>query len=493
MDMLLKQERLDYYERVVDRTVEDSFTVDVVVPDTLEDVGEALLADGDFCLWRLDMNTGSAEAEGEWKGIVCFRADGSEKLLHFPVSAGVRLRMLDDHITPELRPYAQFRVSDVTVQLMNSRKLRLRLRVSMSVQAYAMSALEITTGVKKNPESLFTKTTETICTMVTDVAEQVFTAGDRSELRAAPLEGELLACHSEILADVPKRSGARVILNGKVHTTILYQAEGQPIPITEVIETGFAQLLDLENAGDQDQLYCQTQLTAAEVTVRDSGAIDTEFHIVVQTKCMHEQRISCISDAYSVQNPVHLETAALELTHGKPTDSIRFTAESEATLDRSQTLIWSASRVRTFKLTEHQASGSADIIALFLDTEGHWTSKRFEIRLEQTIPPDTRLLDARVLQISASPDLHLRVSAELEVLTVSNSSVQQIVTMKQTDDATCKNADRSSLVLLPREEDPDLWEIAKTYGSSIDLIRSVNAVPDGETASAYLLIPRVVC
>ena len=93
MDLRLKQERLESYACVLDRTVEDVFTSDVIVPDALEDVGEILFTDGDFCLWRLDLGSGSAEAEGEWSGSVCYRAENDGSLQHFPVKVGVRLRM----------------------------------------------------------------------------------------------------------------------------------------------------------------------------------------------------------------------------------------------------------------------------------------------------------------------------------------------------------------------------------------------------------------
>ena len=493
MEMLLKQDHVSFFSCVLDRFVEDSFTADVVVPDSLEDVSEILTADGDFCLWRLDLNSGTAEAEGEWNGRISYSPDSADLLLQFPVSVGVRLRMLDDRIEPELRPFAQFRVTDVSVQMMNSRKIRLKVRVSMHLEGYAANSIELTSGVETQSKGLFLKSSALCFSSVREVYEQVFTAGEQMRLRATPENRVLLACHSDIRADPPLQSGERVILHGKVLTTVLYQTEEQRLPTSETVETPFSQLLDLDGIQDQDVLYCQTQLTSAEVTLRDADLLETEFHIVVQTKCLREQQMSCISDAYSVSNPVSLQSESLALELVRKTDPVHFSAASDSPMDRSLQMLWSVPGIRSLKQNGDVASGVLEVSAMLSDPEGHLIQKHTEMSFEQKLPSEAQLLNVEMLQVSQLPDARLQVSGNLLIQIVEALNPSQITCMQLSEEQGMTTSEKPSVFLLPKSDSMDLWEIAKKYGSSITAIQSANDLPERETSSEYLLVPRIIC
>lgn len=493
MEMLLKQDHVSYFSCVLDRMVEDSFTADVVVPDSLEDVCEILTADGDFCLWRLDLNSGTAEAEGEWKGRICYSPDSADLQLQFPVSVGVWLRMLDDRIEPGLRPFAQFRVTDVSVQMMNSRKIRLKLRVSMHLEGYAANSIDLTSGVETQSKGLFLKSSTLCFTSVCEVYEQVFTAGEQMRLRASPENRVLLACHSEIRADLPMQSGERVILHGKVLTTVFYQTEEQRVPVAETVETPFSQLLDLDGIQDQDVLRCQAQLTSAEVTLRDDDLLETEFHIVVQTKCLREQHVSCISDAYSVSNPVSLQSESLALELVRKSDPVHFSVASDISLDRSLQMLWSVPGIRSLKQNGDVVYGVLEVSALLSDAEGHLSQKHMEMSFEQKLPSEAQLLNVEILQVSQLPDARLQVSGNLLIQIVEPLNTSQITYMQMSEEQGSPPSKKPSVFLLPKSDTMDLWEIAKKYGSSIPAIQSANDLPECETTSEYLLVPRIIC
>ena len=363
----------------------------------------------------------------------------------------------------------------------------------MHLEGYAANSIELTSGVETQSKGLFLKSSALSFSSVREVYEQVFTAGEQMRLRAAPENRVLLACHSDIRADPPLQSGERVILHGKVLTTVLYQTEEQRLPTSETVETPFSQLLDLDGIQDQDVLYCQTQLTSAEVTLRDADLLETEFHIVVQTKCLREQQMSCISDAYSVSNPVSLQSESLALELVRKTDPVHFSAASDSPMDRSLQMLWSVPGIRSLKQNGDVASGVLEVSALLSDAEGHLSQKHTEMSFEQKLPSEAQLLNVEMLQVSQLPDARLQVSGNLLIQIVEALNPSQITCMQLSEEQGMTTSEKPSVYLLPKSDSMDLWEIAKKYGSSITAIQSANDLPERETSSEYLLVPRIIC
>ena len=494
MDLRLKQERLESYACVLDRTVEDVFTSDVIVPDALEDVGEILFTDGDFCLWRLDLGSGSAEAEGEWSGSVCYRAENDGSLQHFPVKVGVRLRMHDDAIEPDLRPFAACRVTECSVQIMNTRKLRFKVRACLSLQGYVLQTTELTSGVEESPADLYFKTEQMTASMVTDVSEQVFTAGERITLREAPEGRSLIAFHSEIAADQPQRSGARAILHGVVRSTVFYQGEESKAPICETIETAFSQLLDLENMSENDTLRCRLQLTSADLILHEGPDLETDFHIVAQTLCSRETEFHYLSDAYSVSNPLELQRAPIKSASCGNINTV--TANADATLKQlpdGASMFSVMTHLGSVRMTQASVSGTAAVTVLFSDSDGSLQSCEAEAQFEQALPENTMVSELRLCQpdvSKASGEYRVYVPVQIDCAEMRQCQAQQITAVKRLEgDGRC--AGMPSLTLIPRSETMDLWETAKHYGSSIEAIRAANIVKDGEKVPEYCIIPRV--
>ena len=494
MDLRLKQERVEYHGCVLDRTAEDVFTSDVVVPDTLEDVGEIVLADGDFCLWRLDLGSGSAEAEGEWKGSVCYRAETDGSLQQFPVSVGIRLRIHDDAIEPNLKPWASCRVSEHTVQIMNTRKLRLKLRASMTLQCYAMQTMELTSGAEEAPADLFFKTEQHTASFVTDVSEQMFTAGERIRLQQAPEGKRILASHSEVQFDPPQRSGSRAILHGAVRTDLLYQSSETKQPVFETVNTTFSQLLELDQLTDKDTVGCHLQLTSADLILHEGEDLETEFHLVAQTRCIRDTELRYLSDAYSVNDALEIETEPLNCVKMCEPETLTVYAEGEQTDAPDAVTLFSASAMlSSVKTALDSVSGTVEVTALFIDADGCLVSRCIEASFTQQLPCGATVTEIHLGQpivTTAAGGLKVRLPVQISTERTDAFNANQIISLERAegqDERDCL----PSITLIPYIENLDLWETAKQYGSTTDAIRAANTRNDGEKQPKYCIIPRV--
>lgn len=491
MELRLHKER---YERMIcaaNRTMEDAFTADVVVPDAMPDVASVLLTDGDFCLWRLDFSDGCAEAEGEWKGSVCYQEE-SGLVKSFPVSVGIRMRISDDAIRPELRPFAAFRVSEVGAQVMNSRKLRIKVRISLRLQCYAMDELELTTGFENPGKDVFGRQEELCFSSVVNVQEQLFTVGGSHEIGLTP-GGTLLSAHSEIIAEKPQIAALRAVLQGVIQTDLLYLPEGEKLPMTERIQTPFSQLLDVAQLDPEDTFQLQLQLTSAELTPQSEKGIEAEFHVVAQALQIRSVQAPVLKDAYSLSGALISERSRGEIQQFSfpETQEISLSCDTEAEADDSG-MIAVVPYLHSLQVHRESMQGVVSFHILVQQENGLLRSARLTAPFEyQTAYEYT----PRRIWISAA-EARVRngaISANAKVmldLTEANSVNADQVTSVRLEETSTTERDAASLVLVPRIGNDDLWELAKQYRSTVEMIEKTNQA-DEDAEARYLLIPAI--
>ena len=492
MELRLNRERVEYLQRAVDRTTEDTFTADVVIPDVLPDAAAIALTEGDFCLWRLDFSSGSAEAEGEWKGTVCYLADQEDGLVSFPVSVGVRLRVFDDAIEAGIKPFASFRVTELSGQMMNSRKIRVLVRVMISLEGYLPEYFSMACLPEERQTDVFFRQERVPCTIVTDVREQVFTAADRVALKNQP-SGGLLASHSELVYEQPSVIGGRSVLQGKIRTELLYAVEGSQLPISQTVEMPFSQLLDLDPSIEAAQIDLRLQLTAAELTIQESS-LEAEFHIVMQMVCARLTELPVLVDAYSVRDLMNLQSEPLQVSAWNEKKEITQNitcAVSDVSPDAQ--IISCMARIRSIRVRNAVASGKADMIILTSGENGMLHSYLTDAPFSVEIEPDMHMLHASVGSVSVQSNtggLQVTVPLTIVVRSITETTVNQVVTMERGDpDAQLLSA--PSIMLIPNEEALDLWCVAKRYASSTDAILAANPKKDGEPVPSFWIIPRI--
>ena len=490
MELRLNRERVDCYACMMDRTTEDTFSVDIVIPDSLPDAANVVLTDGDFCLWRLDLSSGSAEAEGEWKGSACYTAEDTGSIHSFPVSAGVRLRITDERIVPEHRPYAEIRVCEVSGQLMNSRKMRLRVRVSMHLQLYASGDMEITAWPESVPDDLHFLTAPKQITVISAVEEQVFTAGDRIPL-SGETECKLLSVHSRIVTDQALTRGSGAILNGTVIAELLCENELTGTLYTQTAETTFSQLLDI-SADAKDDLLPHVHLTSADVRPTGDGAVITEYHFVVQTLCMRHLQLSVPVDAYSVRDQLEISTEQLSCHDRTTVQAVTAYADAETSISPdSKVILCSATLLRPFQFQDGMQKSVLSVSVMYADQANAVASlhETVPIAVEAEAHETVTSVEMQTADVQIkNGKLHILIPVVIDKTAETDSSVTQIceINIVGVDPEKQK---LPAVTLVRRECMNDLWSAAKQFCSSEEAIRAAN--PELETSdSAFILIPR---
>lgn len=455
-------------------TSEERFTADSVVPDTLPDVDRLLTVLGTLCLWRLDLDEGSAELEGEIRCDVLYQ-DETGALQSFPVTMPVLQRFREDALSPGLRPALELRLTELTPQLMNARKVRLSARVRAVVQGYTPETQTLTEAVEA-PEICQRRTRVSI-EPVTAVEEQMFSAVGTAALRGAP--ERLMASRSTVELHETQCAGQRLILQGCVKTQLLYQAETL---IFETVETPFSQLIDTLAAQELSTAEIQTHLTSVQLRlVPEEQAVEIEAHLVAQAVCRSRMEAEVLTDAYSNRTLLEVETETLTLPLPAEPEQQRVFAEAELPCDAGCTTAAAWSTLRS--------GDSAEAVILRRNADGGYSALRQELHFAP--PEETVVRSAEPGELTVTPGadgLRLRLPIQLETARRETLTLTQITALRG-EEANTAAAAMPALTLLRVGAEADLWEIAKRHASTVEAIRAAN--PE-DAQRNYLAVPKMV-
>ena len=472
MELQLEQQQIPCLILAANRSAEERFSSDFVVPDALPDAAELLLTEGDLCLWRLDLSEGSAELEGEISVRICC-ADENGALTSFSVRVPVLMHLRAEAIAPGQRPFVHCRIGNMTSHLIHSRKVRVQGMIRCALVTYDPSEITVTTGIRAEERKIFQRKEHMFLPHVSAVEEQVVTAEETLPLgRGVPSDGRLISYASAVIADDCECQDQRVAVKGRICTSLLYQdAETQEL-ISEEVETPFFCLLDVN--GEAAKCRLSLHLTSEEVRCRnDDPAVDTAFHVLVQAVCYAEKDVECVADAYSNEADLRLHWAELSLPQLLQ-ETEQSTIEENVPCELGERRICA---VRT------GVPGEKIIVTMLLQDSEH----RFSSVIG-TLKPGCaadRLGQPTVQRGDQGQVVRVPITVQKnqeKMISFSNLSAA--------DEEERLNVPSSGVTLVRRDEAADLWKLAKENGSSVEAIEKAN--PEQEQTRKWLVIPHVI-
>ena len=472
MELQLEQQQIPRLILCAQRSVEERFSVDIVIPDSMPDAVQLLLAEGDLCLWRLNLTDGSADLEGEIDARVCCMAE-DHTLISMPARVPVQMRLRSGAIETGQKPFLQCRVANLSGQLLNSRKMRVQASVQCTFSSYGLSDVTVTTGIALDDQNLYVRKSEATLPYLSSVEEQVITAEETVSLqRGVPADGLLISCSSVPVADVCEYGEQRVIVKGNILTTVLYQeAAGQNL-ISETIETPFSGMIDVN--GEVKSCRLSLHLTSEEVRCRkDDPAVDTSFHLLLQVICFSEQGIEYVSDAYS--NCAELNLNWEDQTFSKLTkqDPVQCILEKEIPCDLNGNIICAA-------VADHR--GEKAVVTVLLQNDNkEFSAVSCELKSEQEL--------IRLDQPTVQPGiggLIVRVPIVFQKESETTASIRSLISAEMGESVSDP---APGVTLVRRGPDPDYWTLAKENHSSVEAILAAN--PNRDHTLKWLVIPHV--
>ena len=287
----------------------------------------------------------------------------------------------------------------------------------------------------------------------------------------------------------------KVVFRGSALVHILYLSQEDSLCAWD-FEVPFSQYaqLDAEYGQEAAARICMA-VTGLELDVDPEGALQLKAGLTGQYVIRDGLVLTAIEDAYSNQRSVSPKTDTLDLPTVGNSCTQTIHAEQGAPLDGATVV--DIAFYSEWPETERNQNGSISKVngqfqILACDDTGALQTHR--VRWEHAEPLENAEAVVTGLSVSGMPQASLQPgSAKVEcdlILATQMASTEKlpVVTGLELGEPVSPDPDRPS-VILRRSGGESLWQIAKSCGSDVETIRSVNHITDEPGIDSILLIP----
>lgn len=329
MELVFQEKQLDYLGRVLDQTVTQELTAEVIVPDSCADADRVVDAFGTLLVRAEECTAGSASVSGEVQaGILFVTEDGRLERLETVIPFSARRGWEGEQ--SDCRLQCVCRLCSVDARLVHSRKLLVRVGVSCTLTVYAAFARTLHDFPEPAP-TLQLRRKRLPLRLPRGLGEKSFSLNEEIEIPASkpPVE-RLLKCVYALDTAERKTIGNKAVFKGRLTVHILYEAPDGSLQRQET-ELPFSQFAELEQDLDEGDLTVFLALTSAET--EPDGQLDCRrlllsAGILAQCTVCGEQPVELIEDAYCLDAELKPQWETWEMEGILDVQTFRETAQA---------------------------------------------------------------------------------------------------------------------------------------------------------------------
>jgi hypothetical protein len=501
-------------EAVSQFTLED----DMNIPDNKPDVNSISLERGNVVVEEIKPGTDMVMVKGVFNFSILYHTseDGGSLValdgrMHFEEKINMQGTKASDTVE------VVGETEDLTVELINSRKLNIRLIITLSSKVEELYDEEAPIGIAQAESIEYRKQTMPLAQIAIS-KNDIFRIKDEVSLPAAYPNIFQILWSDVSLSDVDfKTMEEKITIQGDIRLFILYEGEGEDKPVRS-FETTLPFSGVLECHGCRENMIPDIGYTVGqqEIAVRpdfdgEERSIAIELALDIGMRIYEEEEIDIISDIYGVTKEVEAVTKKCSLKRllsrvtgkSKVTERVKIPAENSSILQ----LLHSEGQIFIDRITAVdngiQIQGNLQVRVMYItgDDMNPYAGIRTGIPYQYTLDVpgitdnDINRVHGAVeqLQVTMLDGEELDVKAILSFGTTVFQNIQAELITNVNDRELDMEIIGSlpSMVVYFAGEGDNLWNIGRKYYTSVDKIRSVNKLESDELkAGQKLLIVR---
>lgn len=498
MDVTLKNASLDCYHRSFTQHLRKEETQDSVVPDTLPDIGEVLCTGGSLLIRSKDVSTGRVKIEANVPAKVVYCAEESGEIYSIDVNVPVFLSAEDEGITDGSFCTAEVKLIALETRVLNPRKVLVKAEVCADVCCYEKASLQYISGVEGEEHIHVSECCRDI-SLFSAVTEKTFALTDELALPGGMSAEGILSCQTEALADDVKQVGSKLIVKGRVKSSMLILS-GEGLMETVEHTTDFSQIIESGHSAE-DGCACVWLMPSGTyhyISSESNSCISMEFHLVAQVLCYEKKKACCLDDAYS--NTYSLELGFKDIVCEKISvqSILRENLRQLYELQNVSEIVSCSCMCGKLRISGGKAELPVAVQCVYRDGEGKCRSVKYcpELSFDSGTKTDERLWvkGVEITECCAAVvpgGIELRVSAQLDVCIIGVESFSCISAVAYDETQPLDNSTKPSIVLLRAKAGDDLWTLARENCSTVEAIIEANHLDEAEGAwEKLILIPK---
>ncbi len=478
MELELKHSELSCYRCMYSKEASQEESVEAILSDAMGDAVEIIDTQGEVFLRGKECEDGLVRIRGSIEGSVIYR-NGEGETCALPFHSECRMEWTGEELKREGFLWVVLKLRAVEGRILNPRKILVRADLTGTISQWQQEVVRYVDGATGN--KLETRCEECRIRMVSALVEKVFAVTEDFHLPEGKKPVETILCHT-LSAQVEETHpvAGKLIVQGSATLALLCRdVEGGISSLR--FSAPWSQLLDIPKEPESIQIGLMP--TALYVDSIEGGeTIALELHLTAQAICMDVCETELLADAYSTEYESELTLGEARIKSPAQEDiqerSLQIPADAP---DDLESILFAYGEVGKRQGNVYPVRARV----LYKSTGG-------ELRLmcrEQPLETESHELPAvtAVHALPTSRGMELRAELQLTRSGEEECVLRWIDAITYSEEPSPVKAGAPGLFAVRKGKD-SCWELAKKYGSTVELIRQANENM-GEK-DTFLLIPK---
>lgn len=500
MEVRLNTKTVSTLQQISDQEQQTQIDLETVVPDTRDDIGRIVTVQSNVFLKSKDITSRGMTVGGELEFSVLYITEDGKSLSVLHNSQGFSIEFEIPESDNEINTLAQLQLRAIEARLVNPRKLSLSADIIGKLQIFSEQQMPIEYFCpQESVNTVHLQSVERHCSAINAVCEKSFTLNEQFPFPDSSVStAGLLYQKVQFQIGETQLIGSRLLIKGSMELTACCLSESSNIPISASFSAPFSQLLELGKER-MDNCEVSIQLSAAYYNIVDTvgtgKVLDCEIHAVLQARSRCTEQIKLVTDAYSNQYPLEIETCELSLPELPDTQILPVSAEERVELPEDCAQCLAVFPTPGFPgIPDGKLCCHVTLDLLCRTTDGSFSTVKRVLSTESV--PEERLyaMPTITLQsISYRPEgsaLFVRVNLTA-AWSMYRAKTERAVAALILDEAAPLDLASFPDLTVVHPNGESLWQLARSYHSSQEAIQKMNDALE-LSADTMLFIPRVV-
>ena len=496
-------------EAVTQFTLED----DVNIPENKPDVSALNLEKGELVVDEIKPGTDSVTVKGRLCYVVLYHtAEEGSSLVVLNGQLPFEERVILQGTVPADTVIVESEVEDLTVGLINSRKLNVQSLITLTARVEELYDEEAPIAIHGEEKTEYRRMPVNLA-QIAICKNDIFRLKEEVSLPSNYPNIFQILWNNISLGDVEfKAMEEKLTVSGDVHLFVLYEGEGEEHPIRSFETTiPFSGVLECHGCREGMLPDIRYHLGQQELAARpdfdgEERSIGLELVMDISIRIYEEENLEIISDVYGVSNEINTVTHRADLRRllarvtgkTKVTDRIHVAGGSVLQLLHSEGSVALEQQSTVENGILVQGSMAVKVLYITGEDEAPYGCAQAQIPYSYTLevpdisPEDMGKVHAEVeqLQVTMLDGEEMDVKAVLCFSTVvfKNIPVDLIsqVTVSELDSSRMN--DLPGMVVYMVKEGDNLWNIGKKYYVSVDVLRELNSLDSDDLMPGQKLL-----
>ncbi len=496
-------------QAVTQFTLED----DVNIPENKPDVNALNLEKGELSIEEIKAGTDMVTVRGSLKFSLLYHTleEGSSLVtMEGQIPFEERVNLQGTVPTDAVSVYGE--VEDLTVGMINSRKLNIQSLLTLTAQVEELYDEEAPISVHGEEKCEYRRSYLDIA-QIAICKNDIFRLKEEITLPSNYPNIFQILWDNVSLGDVEfKVTEEKLAVSGDVHLFILYEGEGEDHPVRSFETTiPFSGIIECHGCRDGMLPDIRYRVGQKELTVRpdfdgEERCVCLELVLDIGIRIYEEENLEMISDIYGVSNEIKATTHRADLRRllsrvtgkTKVTDRLHVTAGSVLQLLHSEGSIMQEQQTTVENGILLQGSIQVKVLYITGEDDSPYGCAQAQIPYQYTLevpdiaPEDMGKVYAQVeqLQVTMLDGEEMDVKAVLSFSTTvfKNIPVELIGQVEVSELDSAKMSSLPGMVIYMVKSGDNLWNIGKKYYVPVETLRNLNGLESDEIKPGQKLL-----